>query len=68
MVKRLWRNMDIMDTMDDNTCPLTVHTVHSVHSSLREQQLSMSDWLRKECRRPKNLAGCFSRVILLGHA
>jgi hypothetical protein len=28
---RLWRNMDIMDTMDnmdDNTCPPAVHTVH----------------------------------------
>ncbi|MGI5923175.1 MAG: hypothetical protein GX945_08010 [Lentisphaerae bacterium] len=42
MVKRLRRNMDIMDTMDDNTCPLAVHTVHS---SLREQQISMGDWL-----------------------
>ncbi|MGI5923500.1 MAG: hypothetical protein ACOX9E_06110 [Lentisphaeria bacterium] len=27
MVKRLRRNMDIMDTMDDNTCPSAVHTV-----------------------------------------
>ncbi|MGI5922685.1 MAG: hypothetical protein ACOX9E_01945 [Lentisphaeria bacterium] len=35
--------MDIMDTMDENTCSLAVHTVHIVHSSLREQQLSMSD-------------------------
>ncbi|NMA46740.1 MAG: hypothetical protein GX945_09280 [Lentisphaerae bacterium] len=49
MVKRLRRNMDIMDTMDDNTGSLAVHTVHCVHivhSSLREQQLSMSDRLR----------------------
>ncbi|MGI5924812.1 MAG: hypothetical protein ACOX9E_12785 [Lentisphaeria bacterium] len=45
MVKRLRRNMDIMDTMDDNTCSLVVHTVHTVHSSLRKQQLSMSDRL-----------------------
>ncbi|MGI5923836.1 MAG: hypothetical protein ACOX9E_07825 [Lentisphaeria bacterium] len=48
MVKRLRRNMDIMDTMDamdDNTCSLAAHTVHS---SLREQQLSTSDRLRGE--------------------
>ncbi|NMA45322.1 MAG: hypothetical protein GX945_02050 [Lentisphaerae bacterium] len=48
MVKRLRRNMDILDTMDDNTClPAVhiVHIVHTVHSSLREQQLSTSDRL-----------------------
>ncbi|MGI5925320.1 MAG: hypothetical protein ACOX9E_15350 [Lentisphaeria bacterium] len=45
--------MDTMDTMDDNTCSFavhavhTVHTVHTVHSSLREQQLSISDRLQK---------------------
>ncbi|MGI5922979.1 MAG: hypothetical protein ACOX9E_03450 [Lentisphaeria bacterium] len=44
--------MDIMDTVDDNTCPPAVHTVHIVHivhivhSNLREQQLSMGDQLR----------------------
>ncbi|MGI5924614.1 MAG: hypothetical protein ACOX9E_11795 [Lentisphaeria bacterium] len=37
--------MDIIATMDDNTCSPAVHTVHTVHSSLREQQLSMSDWV-----------------------
>ncbi|MGI5924435.1 MAG: hypothetical protein ACOX9E_10865 [Lentisphaeria bacterium] len=45
MVKRLRRNMDILDTMDDNTCLPAVHIVHIVHSSLREQQLSTSDRL-----------------------
>ncbi|NMA48088.1 MAG: hypothetical protein GX945_16150 [Lentisphaerae bacterium] len=48
MVKRLRRNMDIMDTMDDNTrlpAVHTVHIVHIVHSSLREQQLSIGDRL-----------------------
>ncbi|NMA47849.1 MAG: hypothetical protein GX945_14935 [Lentisphaerae bacterium] len=48
MVKRLRRNMDIMDTMDDNICLPAVHTVHIVHSSLREQQLSMGDRLPRE--------------------
>ncbi|MGI5923540.1 MAG: hypothetical protein ACOX9E_06315 [Lentisphaeria bacterium] len=46
MVKRLRRNIDIMDapdSMDDNTCLPAVHTVHTVHSSLREQQLSIAD-------------------------
>ncbi|NMA45104.1 MAG: hypothetical protein GX945_00930 [Lentisphaerae bacterium] len=50
MVKRLRRNMDIMDTMDGNTCLPAVHTVHivhTVHSSLREQQLSMGGRLRQ---------------------
>ena len=28
---RLRRNMDIMDTMDDNICLPAVHTVHIVH-------------------------------------
>ncbi|NMA47253.1 MAG: hypothetical protein GX945_11905, partial [Lentisphaerae bacterium] len=49
MVKRLRRNMDIMDTMDDNACSPAVHIVHIVHivhSSLREQQLSMGDRLQ----------------------
>ncbi|NMA45377.1 MAG: hypothetical protein GX945_02330 [Lentisphaerae bacterium] len=48
MVMRLRRNMDMLDTMDDNAClPAVhiVHTVHIVHSSLREQQCSMSDRL-----------------------
>ncbi|MGI5922570.1 MAG: hypothetical protein ACOX9E_01360 [Lentisphaeria bacterium] len=35
MVKRLRRNVDMMD---DNTC---LPVVHIVHSSLQEQQLSM---------------------------
>ncbi|NMA47029.1 MAG: hypothetical protein GX945_10760 [Lentisphaerae bacterium] len=49
MVKRRRRNMNIMDTMDDNAYSPAVHTVHIVHivhSSLREQQCSMGDRLR----------------------
>ncbi|MGI5925489.1 MAG: hypothetical protein ACOX9E_16220 [Lentisphaeria bacterium] len=49
MVKRLRRNMDIMNTMDDNACSPAVHTVHIVHivhSSLREQQCSIGNRLQ----------------------
>jgi hypothetical protein len=50
--------MDSLDTMDDDTCSPSVHAVHSVHSSLREQQLSTADRLRRDLQAQPHCCEC----------